>query len=147
MHTSTLHHDRKSVRFRFWSRKSYAVFGSLHCHVTIGSVGKGIADSDLDKSKVVFSLRDNCRGVQHLAAEDKDDWEADAGFPQRENGSDFLSLLFAGGGCARGSVYAGWTFRIFVIHVNGVTKQLCGICADTKAGCFVTPFFLYILLW
>lgn len=144
MHTSTLHNDRKSVRFRFWSRKSYAVFGSLHCHVTIGNVGKGIADSALDKSKTVFSLRDNCRGAQRMAAEDEETRETDDGFPQWKTGLDFLFLLFTGGSSVRGGAYAGWTFLIFVIHRNGVTKQLCSICTGIKESCFVTPFFLYI---
>ena len=51
MHENTLHNQRKSIRFRRWSRKNYAVFGSLHRHVTIGRVCKGIADSSLDKAR------------------------------------------------------------------------------------------------
>ena len=39
------------LRFRRWSRKEYAAFVSLHRHVTIGQVGRGIADASLGKQK------------------------------------------------------------------------------------------------
>ena len=101
------------------------MFGSLHCHVTIGSVGKGIADSALDKSKVVFSLRDNCRGVQHLAAEDKDDWEADSGFPQRENGSDLsvTCTLQIDSGTAKVFWLSGSEEPVILIETNGTYNE------------------------
>lgn len=59
MHENTLHNQRKSIRFRRWSRKNYAVFGSLHRHVTIGRVCKGIADSSLDKARHIVSVKGN----------------------------------------------------------------------------------------
>lgn len=59
MHENTLHNQRKSIRFRRWSRKNYAVFGSLHRHVTIGRVCKGIADSSLDKARHIVSVEGN----------------------------------------------------------------------------------------
>ena len=39
----------RSIRFRRWSRKSYAAFLSLKRHVTIGCVGKSIAEASLHK--------------------------------------------------------------------------------------------------
>ena len=59
MHENTLHNQRRSIRFRRWSRKNYAVFGSLHRHVTIGRVCKGIADSSLDKARHIVSVEGN----------------------------------------------------------------------------------------
>ena len=38
---------KKSVRFRKWSRKAYAVFASICYQVSIGHVSKDIADSVL----------------------------------------------------------------------------------------------------
>lgn len=47
---------KKSVRFRKWSRKAYAVFASIRCQVNIGHVSKDIADSALDKKEYRESL-------------------------------------------------------------------------------------------
>lgn len=45
-----------ALRFCRWSRAKYAVFCSLHRYVTIGHVGKSIADSALRKTKKVCSV-------------------------------------------------------------------------------------------
>ncbi len=42
---------KKSVRFRKWSRKAYAIFASICYQVSIGHVNKDIADSALAKKE------------------------------------------------------------------------------------------------
>lgn len=49
MHRITPCSQKVMLRFRRWSRKEYAAFVSLHRHVTIGQVGRGIADASLGK--------------------------------------------------------------------------------------------------
>ena len=51
MHRITSCSQKVMLRFRRWSRKEYAAFVSLHRHVTIGQVGRGIADASLGKQK------------------------------------------------------------------------------------------------
>ena len=51
MHRITPCSQKVMLRFRRWSRKEYAAFVSLHRHVTIGQVGRGIADASLGKQK------------------------------------------------------------------------------------------------
>jgi len=55
---STKQHNTKSIRFRRWSRAGYAIFCSLACSVTIGSVAISICDKSLQKAvgTSVFSL-------------------------------------------------------------------------------------------
>ena len=43
-------HISSSLRFRRWSRAGYAVFCSLGCSVTIGSLAVSISDKSLQKS-------------------------------------------------------------------------------------------------
>jgi hypothetical protein len=47
---STKIKQQKSIRFRRWSRKGYAVFCSLTCVVTIGCVSTSISDKSLQKT-------------------------------------------------------------------------------------------------
>lgn len=51
MHRIASYSRKVMLRFRRWSRKEYAAFVSLHRHVTIGQVGRGIADASLGKQK------------------------------------------------------------------------------------------------
>lgn len=51
MHRIASYSRKVMLRFRRWSRKEYAAFMSLHRHVTIGQVGRGIADASLGKQK------------------------------------------------------------------------------------------------
>jgi len=55
---STKLYTVKSIRFRRWSRAGYAIFCSLACSVTIGSVVISICDKSLQKAvgTSVFSL-------------------------------------------------------------------------------------------
>lgn len=50
--------NARSIRFRRWSRAGYAVFCSLACNVTIGSVAGSISDKSLQKaaSTTVISI-------------------------------------------------------------------------------------------
>lgn len=57
MHRITSCSQKVMLRFRRWSRKEYAAFVSLHRHVTIGQVGRGIADASLGKQKTAV-----CKG-------------------------------------------------------------------------------------
>lgn len=45
-------HKRTVIRFRYWSRKEYAVFASLGKNVTIGSLRKNVVEQSLTKQIV-----------------------------------------------------------------------------------------------
>ena len=49
MHSKTLT-TSKTLRFRRWSRMGYAVFCSLACSVSIGSLSISVSDKTLQKS-------------------------------------------------------------------------------------------------
>lgn len=49
-------HTRSSLRFRGWSRKSYAAFYSVGRHITIGNLKTVVADTFLGKQQNIFSL-------------------------------------------------------------------------------------------
>ena len=51
MRKTVIYNTGETIRFRCWNRKGYAIFRSLHRHVTIGHVCKSIADSALKKDK------------------------------------------------------------------------------------------------
>lgn len=53
-------------RFRRWSRKEYAAFLSLHRHVTIGQVGRGIADASLGKQKTAVCEGKKTEGMSWI---------------------------------------------------------------------------------
>lgn len=46
----------KIIRFRCWTRKGYAMFSSLGRCVTIGTLGREVADASLKKQKVGVSI-------------------------------------------------------------------------------------------
>ena len=70
MHRITPCSQKVMLRFRRWSRKEYAAFVSLHRHVTIGQVGRGIADASLGKQKACHGL--TFQGKMHsLEVEDR----------------------------------------------------------------------------
>ena len=56
MHKTVIYNTGETIRFRRWSGKGYAIFRSLHRHVTIGRVCKSIADSALSKDKNTMNL-------------------------------------------------------------------------------------------
>lgn len=48
--------NKKTIRFRRWSRKTYAAFASIGRQVTIGYLRKNVADSSLRKQNSVQTL-------------------------------------------------------------------------------------------
>ena len=62
MHKTVIYNTGETIRFRRWSGKGYAIFRSLHRHVTIGRVCKSIADSALSKDKNTMNLGNGSRG-------------------------------------------------------------------------------------
>ena len=79
MHRIASYSRKVMLRFRRWSRKEYAAFVSLHRHVTIGQVGRGIADASLGKRRCAKGRRlrlhhgiSSRRRMYSLEAEDRD---------------------------------------------------------------------------
>lgn len=122
MHENTLHNQRKSIRFRRWSRKNYAVFGSLHRHVTIGRVCKGIADSSLDKARHIVSVEGNGQCVYAMdGIREQDASPYDIGIPL---GCVMLLLMGLPVAVEPGAVrlLVLEKLRIIVIYRNGMAK-------------------------
>lgn len=46
----------KTIRFRKWSKKAYAIFASIGRNVTIGCLPKNVVDSSLAKQKSGISV-------------------------------------------------------------------------------------------
>ena len=87
MHKTVIYNAEKTIRFRCWSRKGYAIFRSLHSHVTIGRVCKSIADSALSKDKNTMNLGNGSRGSDTRTQKEEE--------PQPPEGSpELLSILF-----------------------------------------------------
>ena len=84
MHRITSCSQKVMLRFRRWSRKEYAAFVSLHRHVTIGQVGRGIADASLGKQKTAV-----CEGKKTEGTSWTDLSEEDALFGSGGPGSLF----------------------------------------------------------
>ena len=72
MHPIASYSRKVMLRFRRWSRKEYAAFVSLHRHVTIGQVGRGIADASLGKQKTAVCEGKKTEGMSwtDLSGED-----------------------------------------------------------------------------
>ena len=66
MRKTVIYNTGGTIRFRCWNRKGYAIFRSLHRHVTIGRVCKSIADSALKKDKNTLNLENRRGGVDCL---------------------------------------------------------------------------------
>lgn len=54
---SKITYKAKFIRFRRWSRAGYAIFCSLACSVSIGSLAISISDKSLQKSVDTTSVR------------------------------------------------------------------------------------------
>ena len=50
-------HQNSTIRFRRWSRVGYAVFCSLSCCVSIGSLAVSVSDKTLQKSEGISMTR------------------------------------------------------------------------------------------
>ena len=72
MHRITSCSQKVMLRFRRWSRKEYAAFVSLHRHVTIGQVGRGIADASLGKQKTAVCERKKTEGTSWTSFSEED---------------------------------------------------------------------------
>lgn len=87
MHKTVIYNTGETIRFRRWSGKGYAIFRSLHRHVTIGRVCKSIADSALSKDKNTMNLGNGSRG-----SDTRTQKEEEAQPP--EGSPELLSILF-----------------------------------------------------
>lgn len=72
MHRITPCSQKVMLRFRRWSRKEYAAFVSLHRHVTIGQVGRGIADASLGKQKTAVCEGKKIEGTPWASFSEED---------------------------------------------------------------------------
>lgn len=72
MHRITSCSQKVMLRFRRWSRKEYAAFISLHRHVTIGQVGRGIADASLGKQKTAVCEGKKTEGTSWISFLEED---------------------------------------------------------------------------
>lgn len=62
------------IRFRRWTRKGYAIFSSLGLSVTIGTLGREVADASLKKQKAeVFIIPERTDQTVFYDDEPKDD--------------------------------------------------------------------------
>lgn len=144
MYKHTLHTCRKSVRFRCWSRKNYAVFGSLHRHVTIGKVGKGIADSALEKTGNIL-FQKSFRGVMRLQ-EDKEENPEEAGVLRWHMGQEGSSLWLMTGSAAGSEAHAESEYRdLSFMEEEWQSDRTC-ICTDA-VGELCHSSFLFVSLW
>ncbi|WP_304265349.1 hypothetical protein [Phocaeicola plebeius] len=72
MHPIASYSRKVMLRFRRWSRKEYAAFVSLHRHVTIGQVGRGIADASLGKQKTAVCEGKKTEGTSWTGFSEED---------------------------------------------------------------------------
>lgn len=72
MHRIASYSRKVMLRFRRWSRKEYAAFVSLHRHVTIGQVGRGIADASLGKQKTAVCEGKKTEGTSWTSFSEED---------------------------------------------------------------------------
>ena len=122
MHKTVIYNTGETIRFRRWSGKGYAIFRSLHRHVTIGRVCKSIADSALSKDKNTMNLGG---GGSDTRTQKEEEAQPPEGSPE------LLSILFlfpASGLSAAIKLTnipeATATYsHLFVIHTTGVTKE------------------------
>ena len=78
MHSQGFQYRKCSLRFRCWSRRSYAAFVSLGREVLIGHLRRDVADCSMLKLKL--RLREGgCCGMFRSAMTDGDDYPPDVG--------------------------------------------------------------------
>ena len=78
MRKTVIYNTGETIRFRCWNRKGYAIFRSLHRHVTIGRVCKSIADSALKKDKNTLNLENRRGGVDFRMQTEEEAWPPEA---------------------------------------------------------------------
>lgn len=84
--------NKKTIRFRRWSRKAYAAFASLGKLVTIGCLPKDIADSSLSKQKTGTSKKRKTQDINLNRSDDVGDDEKDK-YISSGGGNYRISLL------------------------------------------------------
>ena len=72
MHRITPCSQKVMLRFRRWSRKVNAAFVSLQRQVTIGQVGRGIADASLGKQKTAVCEGKKTEGTSWTGFSEED---------------------------------------------------------------------------
>ena len=65
--------NKHTIRFRYWSRKKYAMFYSLGKYVTIGNLKKEIADVSLGKQANVCTAFSVCSSARKEDAGEEDE--------------------------------------------------------------------------
>ncbi len=145
MHKTVIYNTGETIRFRRWSGKGYAIFRSLHRHVTIGRVCKSIADSALSKDKNTMNLGG---GGSDTRTQKEEEAQPPEGSPE------LLSILFlfpASGLSAAIKLTnipeAPATYsHLFVIHTSGVTKEPHHIHTDAHGfSSSLRSFYTYLL--
>ncbi len=145
MHKTVIYNTGETIRFRRWSRKGYAIFRSLHSHVTIGRVCKSIADSALSKDKNTMNLGG---GGSDTRTQKEEEAQPPEGSPE------LLSILFSLSASGLSAaikltnipeVPATYS-HLFVIHTSGVTKEPHHIHTDAHGfSPSLRSFYTYLL--
>lgn len=145
MHKTVIYNTGETIRFRRWSGKGYAIFRSLHRHVTIGRVCKSIADSALSKDKNTMNLGG---GGSNTRTQKEEEAQPPEGSPE------LLSILFSLSASGLSAamkltnipeVPATYS-HLFVIHTSGVTKEPHHIHTDAHGfSSSLRSFYTYLL--
>ncbi|WP_302442914.1 hypothetical protein [Paraprevotella xylaniphila] len=145
MHKTVIYNTGETIRFRRWSGKGYAIFRSLHRHVTIGRVCKSIADSALSKDKNTMNLGG---GGSDTRTQKEEEAQPPEGSPE------LLSILFSLSASGLSAamkltnipeVPATYS-HLFVIHTSGVTKEPHHIHTDAHGfSSSLRSFYTYLL--
>lgn len=145
MHKTVIYNTGETIRFRRWSGKGYAIFRSLHSHVTIGRVCKSIADSALSKDKNTMNLGG---GGSDTRTQKEEEAQPPEGSPE------LLSILFSLSASGLSAamkltnipeVPATYS-HLFVIHTSGVTKEPHHIHTDAHGfSSSLRSFYTYLL--
>ena len=144
MRKTVIYNTGETIRFRCWNRKGYAIFRSLHRHVTIGRVCKSIADSALKKDKNTLNLENRRGGVDFRMQTEEEAWPPE-GSPELSSVLFFLSAFGSSAAIKLTNIpEAPATYsHLFVTHKSGVTKEPHPHPYGCPSVFFVIPLFLY----
>lgn len=142
MRKTVIYNTGETIRFRCWNRKGYAIFRSLHRHVTIGRVCKSIADSALKKDKNTLNLENRRGGVDFRMQTEEEAWPPE-GSPELSSVLFFLSAFGSSAAIKLTNIpEAPATYsHLFVTHKSGVTKEPHPHPYGCPSVFFVTPLF------
>ena len=85
--------NKHTIRFRYWSRKKYAMFYSLGKYVTIGNLKKEIADVSLGKQANVCTAFSVCSSARKEDAGNNTSFCAECQAERKRTPSDFPHLV------------------------------------------------------